>query len=260
MTMKQNPKKFRKDIMTITAKEIPSFFETREQRTLFERTARQRCVTKKINFDLLKGRLLFRKVPDRKGLLERYEKDYQYLETRKTAALSTKAFLEEEYNIAKQKVESAEKLLLEAKKTLREAEKSKLQSENELNHINVLIEQSTEEYKSMQMVVLIHPSATFKQISENIEGIFVATSTDAECLSQIGCVDKVFNDEERYKIDTTAEFIKKYPMSLQELNSIINFVSMVITCYINSGTSFKVIYSNDAIDELLRINGFKLIS
>ena len=151
----------------------------------------------------------------------------------------------QEYITAKLAFESAQEALENAERDLKQARESEDWYLSEYLRLMTVDEE-------MKKVVLVHPSASMKQLKQYQHRIIVMTDEDSEDAAIIGSVDETF--EADYSL------VENLPYTLigkewnKEEKSAIAFASMVIYYQVLSEEDFVYIYGSPLIAEILRAN------
>ncbi len=180
------------------------------------------------------------------------EQDERILELQKILNKSCNRLVDAQnkFNAAKKKLERAQQIYEDAKSDFEQADQKRQKVSDEY----IAEEKKLDDSK---IFVLIHPSATLKQLQFNKVGIFVTTKLDKHKLEKAGCVDMVFdNDEEENFVENIPYYmLNELPES--ELKGYVAYTNMVINFYLNE-KDFVAIFSSKEISELLASNGYDI--
>ncbi len=192
---------------------------------------------------------------DIKGTAEREFSDALKSEEMQTTNVKK---AEDVYRVAAEEAKKAQKKLDEALQALRKQQRKlekvqRIRSEKMEN-----IDKVNDIYEKSQDVILIHKSASLKQLMEKQAGVFYITKTDAEFLGDINLMpDHIFVNEE-------TEFVTSLPYgffdnhSSEYCKSVIDFAEMVINISMSMESDVKIepVYANKDIDNILKLNGY----
>lgn len=185
----------------------------------------------------------------RKSLDEQEEK---MAEMRKIVSKSYNRLIDAQnkFEAAKKKLERAQKVYEDAKSDLEQADQKRQKVSDEY----VAQEKKFEDGK---IFVLLHPSATLKQLQSNKTGAFVVTKRDKRLLEKAGCVDMVFdNDKEENFIENIPHHMLN-ELSVAELKGYVAYANMVINFYLQE-KDFVAVFASKEISELLASNGYDI--
>ncbi len=158
---------------------------------------------------------------------------------------------------AQNKFEAAQKKLERAQQIYEDAKSDFEQADQKRQKVSDEYEAEEKKLNDSKIFVLIHPSATLKQLQFNRGGIFVATEFDKCKLEKAGCVDMVFdNDKEENFIENIPHYMLN-ELSAAELNKYIAYANMVINFYLQE-KDFVAIFASKEISELLASNGYDI--
>lgn len=221
--------------------------------------------------------MLIKNIPDREAWLaiERFnlesdeiglekaksdiELHYDFLTQKEVELDSAKRNLERELELLKKVQDSVAKARRKVKRAEEILEATKnyhKELEQVVDEEKKSISERTEHLTQMESIVLIHKSATLKQVSEVQYGYIVVNSTDMQFLSFVK-PDEQFNNEnaEKFVEWLPTDFWNKY--SKEDADSIVDFCNMVINFQLNAdgGKMVVPVYANKDINEILCKNG-----
>lgn len=167
----------------------------------------------------------------------------------------------QEVSLAENDVKKAKEALATAESNLDKVAKSFCKQKKILERIGEDIEESkdriamiNEMLEKSYDIVLVHKTASLKQLMENQWGVFYVTKQDEEFFKRMQILpDKVVSE-------VKANFVSKFPYGFCDKNSeykksIIEFCEMVIN-FAMEYSSIKVLYSNEDIAKILQMNGY----
>lgn len=212
----------------------------------------------------VKKRFLDKKAPDRQKCRKHYA-EYLDVMNEEKAAMDADIVKEAEH------VESKEKEHQQKIKELVEAQKALERAATVLKNAKAFQEKMTADYqklektivetekilKEMDKGVLIHTSAKLNQILDCKYGTFVVSDVDEPVLSKIGCVDEIFDTKGVSFISNLPHYLNS-SYSEEEIASMISYANMVICYSLERENDFVLLYSCEAIADILRMNGFDM--
>lgn len=153
------------------------------------------------------------------------------------------------FDAAQKKLEKARQIYEDAKSDFEQADKKRQRVSDEYQAEEKKLEDS-------KIFVLIHPSATLKQLQSNKTGVFVVTKRDKRKLEKVGCVDMFFdNDKEENFIEHIPHYMLNEPAA--ELKGYVAYANMVINFYLQE-KDFVAVFASKEISELLASNGYDI--
>ncbi len=179
------------------------------------------------------------------------------LQSEETQTINVKK-AEDVYRVASEEVKNAQKKLSEALQALRKQQKKLEKIQRNKSEKSEDVDIITKICEKSQNVILIHKTASLKQLSEKQAGIIYITKTDAEFFGDIDLMpDHVFVNEE-------TEFVTSLPYgffdnhSSEYCKSVIDFAEMVINISMSMESDVKIepVYANKDIDNILKLNGY----
>ena len=114
------------------------------------------------------------------------------------------------------------------------------------------IQKITMDYEEQESIVLVHRTATVKQLKQYQKRKMIVTEIDASYQYKIGVADEVFC-EDVHLIDLPYYMVGR-DLTFEE-KSAIAFANMIFYYELNH-FDYKAIYSDELISKLLRFNGF----
>ena len=171
------------------------------------------------------------------------------------------AFLEnkqQECKEVEEKFMQAKRDLEKQKMALAAAKKFNQELEYRLKEKQKKCKEAKQDLNIMQEIVLVHASASYKQIYKNQLGKMIITQTDKKMLNQL-LPDEIFDPKK------AENFIQILPRGFEERydekkrESILDFCNLVINVKLLAEEDQKVVvlFSNKDIPEILRLNGIE---
>lgn len=226
-------------------------------------TESERSMTAQVIFEARVN--LWQKIPDIEGIIAIKQ---LLVRERRGEAVAAKVELEEHTKFLQQVQEKYEEAEEELKAARRKLDKKKANfldakrfNENlrkKYEDADKNLEAEEKSLEKMQVIALVHSSATLKQVHKYQLSKIIVTKDDEKLLEEI-IPDRIFNPE---KADN---FIYKLPIGFkeryneEEMTEIISFCNMVINIKLAMDEGQKVVplFSNKDIAEILRLNGLE---
>lgn len=188
------------------------------------------------------------------GLIQRSlnEQDENMAELRETVKRSYNRLVD-----AQNKFEKAKKKLERAQQVYSAAEQDLEQASQKRQKVSEAYESEERKLEDSKIFLLIHPSATFKQLKSNKAGIFVSTDRDKRLLENAGCVDVVFDSSKEENFVENIPYYMLNNLPKAELKNYVAYANMVINFYLQE-KDFVAIFASKEISDLLASNGYEI--
>lgn len=227
----------------------------KERRTLLDHLPQREAWAAVENFHLETDELEIARI--RKDINEHDN----FIERKEEELLEAQRQLDEkkkELERAKYELFNAQTKVNKARTVLKAAQSYHSELEENLVERKKILQKRQSHISQMNSIVLVHKSASIKQMDENQYAYIVVTASDA-CELEFIKPDQIFESEfaESFVESLPKDFYTKY--SEKEQKSIIEFSEMVINFQLNADEKQKIIplYANKDISDILYMNGIE---